>query len=60
MGLIRFIFGLIGGFIGLVFGLFGAILGLFFGIGGAALGLVLTALVLLLIAPMAIVLPIIF
>jgi len=60
MGLIKFVLGLVGGIIGLVFGLIGGMFGLVFGIGGAALGLVLAVLVLFVVAPVVILLAIIF
>lgn len=40
MGLLHFIFKLIGGIFGLIFGLLGGILGLVFGAIGAVIGLV--------------------
>jgi hypothetical protein len=60
MGFIHFVLGLIGGIIGLVFGLIGGVIGLVFGIGGTAIGLVLAALALFVLAPIGILLAIIF
>jgi hypothetical protein len=60
MGLIRFIIGLIGGLIGLVVGIIGAVIGLVFGLGGAVLGLVIGGIVLLVLAPIILLLILIF
>jgi hypothetical protein len=60
MGLLRFIFGIIGGFFGLVFGLIGGVIGLVFGGVGLAVGLVVTILAAFLIAPLVLLFVLIF
>ncbi|HEY62698.1 MAG TPA: hypothetical protein G4N95_08610 [Anaerolineae bacterium] len=63
MGIIKAIFGLIGGLIGLVLGIVGAVLGTVLGILGAVFGLGCTAVVLValfVLAPIGIILAIIF
>lgn len=50
MGLIKFLFDLIGAVIGLVVGLIGGIIGLVVGLGGLVVGLVIGGLVLLCLA----------
>jgi hypothetical protein len=61
MGLLRLIFGLIGGLIGLVVGILGGIFGLVVGLFGTVFGLLVAGLVLLfLAAPLVLLLAIIF
>jgi hypothetical protein len=60
MGIVTFLVHLIGGIIGLIFGLIGAVIGIVFGGVGLLVGLVCVAAVGILLAPIILLLIIIF
>ena len=60
MGILHFIFSVIGGIIGLVFGLIGTVIGIVFGGVGLAIGLAVILLVRIFLAPFILLLKVIF